>query len=109
VGNPIESHRPVDEPRVEVHVRVQLPRHEVVIFERDPFQLERDLEVGVHPRDLEHLVRTAVVEQFCSWSAWRMKRTSSARTSVGCASNRPWLIRVTIDSMFSVYERSLSG
>ena len=31
----------------------------------------------------EPTTRVAVVEQFCSWSAWRMKSTSRALTSAG--------------------------
>ncbi len=34
----------------------------------------------------EPTARTALVEQFCSWSAWRMKRMSSARSSRGSGS-----------------------
>ena len=33
----------------------------------------------------EPTARIALVEQFCSWSAWRMKSTSSARSISGTA------------------------
>src|SRR6478672_1306679 len=51
------AHRLIDEPRVEVHVRIQLPLDEVLVFERDPLQLERDLELGVEAGLAEHIVR----------------------------------------------------
>ena len=40
--------------------------------------------------------RTALVEQFCSWSACRMSRTSSARWSTGFASYRPPISNVML-------------
>ena len=43
----------------------------------------------------------AVVEQFCSWSACRMKRTSSARASTGSGSNRG-------SATFHIIERKLA-
>jgi hypothetical protein len=51
-----ERHRAVDQPRVEVHVRVELAADEVVVVERRLLELERDLEVLVHPDLREHLV-----------------------------------------------------
>src|SRR5713226_1702786 len=51
-----ESHRLVDQPGVEVDVRVELARHEVVVLERDPLELERDRQQGVRPGHLEGLV-----------------------------------------------------
>ena len=53
--------------------------------------------------------RIELVEQFCSWSACRMKSTSSARSSIGFG----WYSRsVILNSMFRklpVKLRSLSG
>ena len=57
----------------------------------------------------EPTARTAFVEQFCSWSACRMKRISSARANTGFASYFDSLMRATIDRKFSTYERRLSG
>jgi hypothetical protein len=53
--------------------------------------------------------RTVEVEQFCSWSACRMKSMSSALTISGSRSygsaGKPKVIR----RKFSVYESELSG
>ena len=51
-----EAHRLVDEARVEVDVRVELPLDEVVVLERDPLQLDGDRQERVLPGDLEDLV-----------------------------------------------------
>src|SRR5579875_2871675 len=51
-----EAHRVVDDPGVEVDVRVELARDEVVVLERDPLELERDVDERVLARHLEHLV-----------------------------------------------------
>src|SRR5688500_15446090 len=53
--------------------------------------------------------RTALVEQFCSWSAWRMNRISSARVKIGFASYLDSVILAIIDRKFSTYDRRLSG
>ena len=45
--------------------------------------------------------RTALVEQFCSWSAWRMNSTSSAFTNTGFPSYFDSDIRATIERKFS--------
>src|SRR5688572_6624989 len=37
-----ESHRLVDQARIEIDVRVQLPRHEIFILQRNTLELERD-------------------------------------------------------------------
>jgi len=42
-------------------------------------------------------LRIALVEQFCSWSAWRMKSTSSAFSSTGCGS---YFTSVALNIMF---------
>ena len=42
-----EPHRLVDQAGVEVDVGVELARDEVVVLQRDPFELERDLEQRV--------------------------------------------------------------
>src|SRR5438046_533558 len=39
-----EAHGLVDQPRVEIDVRIQLPVDEVIILERDAFEFERDVE-----------------------------------------------------------------
>ncbi len=49
----------------------------------------------------EPTARTALVEQFCSWSAWRMNSTSSALVNTGLASYFGSDIRATIDRKFS--------
>jgi len=51
----------------------------------------------------------AFVEQFCSWSAWRMNSTSSARTSAGSGEYFASAILNIIARKFSANERSLSG
>ena len=55
------------------------------------------------------MLRIVLVEQFCSWSAWRMKRTSRARASFSFGS---YFASVILNSMFRklpVKLRSLSG
>ena len=51
-----EAHRLVDEPRVEVDVRVELARDEVVVGERDLLEREGDVEQRVLAGDREDLV-----------------------------------------------------
>src|SRR5438105_4073111 len=48
-----EAHRLVDETRIEVDVRVELAADEVLVGERDLFELERDVEERVLARDRE--------------------------------------------------------
>ena len=43
--------------------------------------------------------RTALVEQFCSWSACRMSRISSARCSTGFGSCRPPISNVMLTKL----------
>ncbi len=40
--------------------------------------------------------RTALVEQFCSWSAWRISRISSARCSTGFGLCWPPMLKVML-------------
>src|SRR5581483_8356881 len=54
------AHRLVDQAGVEVDVRIEPPRDEVVVLERDPLELERDLELRVEPRLGEHGVGDAL-------------------------------------------------
>src|SRR5450631_2566598 len=53
-----DSQRTLDNTGIEIDVRVQLARHEVVVFERDFFQRHRQLEqrIVVQPEILEHFV-----------------------------------------------------
>jgi hypothetical protein len=51
---------------------------------------------------LEPMARTALVLQFCSWSAWRMNSTSSALTNTGLASYLGSDMRATMERKFSV-------
>src|SRR5206468_11068412 len=44
------AHRLVDEPGIEVDVRIELPRDEVVVLERDLLELECDLQLRVEAR-----------------------------------------------------------
>jgi hypothetical protein len=61
----------------------QHPQHRLVgaavqrAVERRDAAGDRRVRVDLRGAD----ARTAFVEQFCSWSAWRMKRMSSARSS----------------------------
>ena len=52
-----EAHRLIDQPGVEVDVRIELAADEVLVLERDPLELERDVEQRVLAGDLEHFVR----------------------------------------------------
>src|SRR5262252_5341014 len=56
-GRGRDPERLVDQAGVEVDVRVELALDEVLILERDPLELERDVEERVPPRDLEDLLR----------------------------------------------------
>src|SRR5207244_832596 len=51
-----QAHRLIDYAGVEVHIRIELTLDEVFIFERDPFQLERDVEQWIFSGDLENFV-----------------------------------------------------
>src|SRR5690606_10954959 len=51
-----ERHGAINQPRVKVHVRIQLAFLEVIVRQRNPLQLERNLQVAVHAHLLEHLV-----------------------------------------------------
>ena len=55
------------------------------------------------------MVRIAVVEQFCSWSAWRMNKMSSARASTGLAAYRGSAIFHIIDRKLAQKSSELSG
>ena len=57
----------------------------------------------------EPTARTALVEQFCSWSAWRMKSTSMARAKTGFDSYLGSDMRAIIERKFSGYGSELSG
>ena len=50
-----EAHGLVDDSGVEVDVRVEPPLDEVVVLERDPFQLHREVDLGVPAGDLKDL------------------------------------------------------
>jgi hypothetical protein len=43
-------------PGIEVHVGIELAADEVLVLQRDAFELERDFEQRVLARDLEHFV-----------------------------------------------------
>ena len=47
----------------------------------------------------EPTARTALVEQFCSWSAWRISRISSARCSTLLALCRPPMLKVMLTKL----------
>src|SRR5688572_7014720 len=51
-----EAHRLVDEAGIEVDVRVELARDEILVLERDALQLQRDVEQRIAPGHLEHFV-----------------------------------------------------
>jgi hypothetical protein len=51
----------------------------------------------------------ALVEQFCSWSAWSMKSTSRARDRMGSASKRGSAIFHIMDRKLDGKSRELSG
>ena len=58
------------------------------------------------PAWLDATMRTVEVEQFCSWSAWRMKTTSSARTNSGSGSHGMFGMQNIRYRKFAVYDRS---
>jgi hypothetical protein len=58
---------------------------------------------------VEPTLRTALVEAFCSWSAWRMNRMSSARSSRGSGSYFSSVILYIMLRKLPGYRRSLSG
>src|SRR5450631_1665035 len=70
-----ESHGPVDQPGVEVHVRVQLALDEVVVRERQLLQLEGDVE------QLVTVTETSCSTSPSSWSSWRSRTTTSSSAS----------------------------
>ena len=47
----------------------------------------------------EPTARTALVEQFCSWSAWRISRISSARCSTLLGLCRPPMLNVMLTKL----------
>src|SRR5207245_9767007 len=55
-----EPHRLVNDPRVEVHIGVELPGHEVLVLERDALELHRDVDQRVPPGDVEHFLGHAL-------------------------------------------------
>src|SRR4029453_16139368 len=55
-----EAHGLVDEPGIEVHVRIELARDEILVLERDPLELEGHGEERAGPGHLEHLVGHAL-------------------------------------------------
>jgi hypothetical protein len=57
---------------------------------------------------LEPTTRMAVVPQFCSWSAWRMKRMSSALASVGSTSYSLPTFHIMLRKL-AAYDSELSG
>src|SRR5580658_3159259 len=57
----------------------------------------------------EPTTRMAVVEQFCSWSAWRMTRTSRARVKMGLGSKWGSATFHIIDRKLEQKSRELSG
>src|SRR5215831_16083480 len=55
-----EAHRLVDQARIEVDVRIEFPRDEVLVLERDPLELERHLEQRILARHVEHEIGHAL-------------------------------------------------
>ena len=52
-----EAHRLVNQPGIEIHVRVELALHEVVVFESDALAFQSDLQQRVLAHQVEHFVR----------------------------------------------------
>src|SRR6516162_2799853 len=52
----LKTHRLVDDARVKIDIRVKLPRDEVIIFQRDAFQLQRNFDLGIASCHLEYLI-----------------------------------------------------
>ncbi len=55
----------VNQPRIKVNVRIQLPLNEVLVFERNLLKLERDVEFWVASRYFEHFVGE-LLNDFCT-------------------------------------------
>ena len=55
--SPRKAHRLIDQPRIEIDVGIELARDEVLVLQRDPLELERDVEQRIPARHLEHFVR----------------------------------------------------
>jgi Arc/MetJ-type ribon-helix-helix transcriptional regulator len=51
-----EAHGLVDDPGVKVHIGIQLALDEVVVFQRNPLQLQSDIQHWIAPRYLEYLL-----------------------------------------------------
>jgi hypothetical protein len=51
-----KTERLVDQARIKVHVRIEIPRNEVVLVERDPFEFEGHVQEGIFSGDAEHFV-----------------------------------------------------
>src|SRR3990172_9977576 len=51
-----ESHRLVNDAGIEVHIRVEFSLDEVLIFQGNPLELDRDVEQRILARNLEYLV-----------------------------------------------------
>ena len=56
----LEAHRFVDDSGVEIDVRVKAPLDEVVVIERNLFELDRQVDLGVLAGDLEDFVGDAL-------------------------------------------------
>ena len=61
-----ESHRLVDEPGVEVNVRVQLAVDEVRVLQGDFFEFERNVEKRILPGHIKHVVG-GLLDDLCAW------------------------------------------
>src|SRR5215470_12345079 len=51
-----EAHRLVDDARIEIEIRIEPARNEVLVLERDLLELDRDVDQGIASGDLEYLV-----------------------------------------------------
>ena len=77
---------------------------------RGPYRAAAAAAVAEYGSECEDpTTRMAVVEQFCSWSAWRMKRMSSARARTGSASKRGSATFHIMERKFGAKSSVLSG
>jgi hypothetical protein len=52
----LEAQSLVDDPRIKVHVGIELALYKVFVLQSDPLQFQRNLNLGIPPRDLKNLI-----------------------------------------------------
>src|ERR1035438_853324 len=52
----LEAHRLIHDARIKIDIRIELAAYEIIVFQRDAFQLQSDFQPGVASRNFEDLV-----------------------------------------------------